>query len=132
MGWCLDCHRNNNYVGGREFRATDPTSFTVGSLDNVGTVMSQKPDPVVVWSQRRVAGQDDAHGAKPADAHAKAPETVADVEPNVAKLKKLIDSNPALKDLPSWRLANLPASHRAVYGEERFQNAPAQCSTCHQ
>ena len=136
MGWCLDCHRKNNYVGGREFRATDPTSFTVGSLDNVGTVMSQKPDPVVVWSQRRVAGQDAAHvkadaHAKP-DAHAKAPETVAEVDPNAAKLTKLIEANPAFKDLPSWRLANLPASHRLLYGEERFQNAPTQCSTCHQ
>ena len=125
MGWCLDCHRKANYVGGREFKHGDDTTFNVGALNNEGTVASAKPDPVVVWAQRQVKGAD-----APAEGHA-APATVADIE-SAAALDKLQKSNPAWKDLPRWRIADLPASHRAAYGGERFQNAPTQCSTCHQ
>ena len=45
------------------------------------------------------------------------------------ELQKLFEKYP---DLPRWRVPDLPESHRAFYGTEMLQNAPTQCSTCHQ
>ncbi len=141
MGWCLDCHRKSNYVGGREYQAGKPETFTVGTGDAVAANQRQDPDPTVVWLERRLAGRDEPAmpaGHPPLDTHAAptahaAPTTVAEVEPRYAdKLQKLLAQHPQWKDRPTWRIADLPESHRAIYGAERFQNAPVQCSTCHQ
>lgn len=138
MGWCLDCHRNNNYVGGPAFKhaqvqgtASDQL-FAVGAANNTAVIAQQDPDPVVVWHERQVAGKQaagkDAHKA-PVEIHAAA----AVPAPTTAKkLADLIAKHPEWNGMPSWRVANLPESHKVLYGKPEFMNAPTQCSTCHQ
>jgi hypothetical protein len=146
MGWCLDCHRKSNYVGGPGYREGDAASFTVGSAnyDVVRHPLRTPADPVVVFAEREVAGN-----AKPAaaPAHAEAapeaPAQPARASATAAFLKQL-KANPTL---PRWRVADLPATHVEAYrdlfvkdekGEviidfsRTFMNAPTQCSTCHQ
>ena len=131
MGWCLDCHRKSNYVGGREFKAGDALSFSVGTGNNLVALARQDRDPVVVFHERHLAGRDPGHAEEPST-HGRIPTTVADVETHAEKLQKLIAANPQWKDLPTWRISDLPDTHKAIYGDERFMNAPTQCSTCHQ
>jgi hypothetical protein len=150
MGWCLDCHRNSNYVGGRHYDPTDPSTFTVGSGSRMTLVERQEPDPVVTF----VTHAGTQAGAKPGEAA-----TTANAEPQAAPHQPLggeadrqtyitavLDDEklalPAeqhgamqakLQQLPIWRLADLPESHRKYYtNPASFQNAPTQCSTCHQ
>src|ERR1043165_2322618 len=72
MGWCLDCHRGSNYVGGLQFDGHAAT-FTVGTAnyDVVRHATRTPTDPVVAFSEREVAGNPKpaaaAHGhAEPA------------------------------------------------------------------
>lgn len=131
MGWCLDCHRKDNYVGGREYKAADASTFTVGTGDYTVANARQDKDPVVVWHERQLAGRTGQPEAT-ASTHGRIPLVVADVETHAEKLQALIAKNPQWKDLPTWRISDLPATHREFYGNERFMNAPTQCSTCHQ
>jgi hypothetical protein len=130
MGWCLDCHRKNNYVGGREYKPGQPETFRVGTGDYTVANARQDKDPVVVWHERELKGRDEAH-AEPST-HGRVATTVAEIETHAEKLQKLIAANPQWKDLPTWRISDLPETHRKIYGDERFMNAPTQCSTCHQ
>jgi Cytochrome c7 and related cytochrome c len=130
MGWCLDCHRKSNYVGGREYQPGKPETFTVGTGDYTVANARQDPDPVVEFHERRLAGRD-GQPSKPTTV-GQVPTTVAQVETHAEKLQKLIATKPEWRDLPSWRISDLPATHQKIYGDERFMNAPTQCSTCHQ
>ncbi len=133
MEWCLDCHRNTNYVGGPHYDPSKPTSFTVGSANYDAARQQEDKNPEVIWVPRRLAGSDD--GGKPVvgDGHGRLPQTVAEVEPTFATtLKKLMIEHPEWKDLPTWRIADLPDSHRKLYATAAYMNAPTQCSTCHQ
>ncbi|GDY14738.1 hypothetical protein LBMAG53_36160 [Planctomycetota bacterium] len=158
MGWCLECHRRSNYV-------SDPTKdegFAVGTASYPMQVGRQVPDPVVVFTPRKV------NGAAPEPAHATeihaihgdaAPVGHGDAalvshgssvpaanahEEYTRRLSKLMAAYP---ELPRWKTANLPASHRAyletIGGKSgkpidevellrTYMNAPTTCSTCHQ
>lgn len=116
MSWCLDCHRKSNYVGGPEAKPGDPTTNTVGVANNEAIRAREVADPPVVFRERQVKG------AAPEAGHA----------PTAAKpdrLASFLAENPGfaakVKDLPAWRAADLPDSHRLM-------NAATNCSTCHQ
>lgn len=68
MGWCIDCHRNNNYVGGPDFDGSDE-SFTVGQANYDVLRARIRPDRVPDMVERTVAGSDHGH-ADHADADA--------------------------------------------------------------
>lgn len=135
MGWCLDCHRKSNYVGGPGHQAGDATTFTVGTANYDVIRRRQLTDPVVFFKDRHVKPSS-GHAGHGAQAPGAAPAGGADV------LAKLRAQHP---DLPRWRLADLPETHRAHYkdlfdakgetGEAlstSFMNAATHCSTCHQ
>ncbi len=146
MGWCLDCHRKSNYVGGVQFDG-HPATFTVGTAnyDVVRHPTRTPTDPVVVFAERDVAGKPklaaDAHGhAEPAPAANTADKRASTHSAFIEQLK----ANPTL---PRWRVADLPATHQKGYYDlykksdgtmafddfsKTFMNAPTHCSTCHQ
>lgn len=177
MGWCLDCHRSDNYVGGREWDPKDPATFSVGT-GNYDVIRSRiKPDLTVAFLDRQTkkhTDADKAEGAEPAAdhghdhdhtehtdvatgtwdrpfGHAGSPTPKQD-----EMLADLLKQFPHLKGSPTWRLADLPETHQAIYREMieekagrplaeltteeqqrwlaqlSFQNSPTQCSTCHQ
>ena len=136
MEWCLDCHRKKNYVGGREYQPSKPETFVVGARDYTAAVHDQDPDPVVIWHERQLKGQEneevETEAKSPAKSHGRIPETVADIETNADRIAKLVAAHPEWKDLPTWRIADLPESHRVIYGKPQLMNAATQCSTCHQ
>ncbi|TVR47683.1 MAG: hypothetical protein EA402_01060 [Planctomycetota bacterium] len=62
MGWCISCHRNDNYVGGPEFMADDMRTFTVGVGDYDVIRHRIRPDNAVEYlveirEARRLAGK---------------------------------------------------------------------------
>lgn len=114
MGWCLDCHRRDNYVGGPGWDGRD-AGFRVGSANPEVTVRRMDRDPVVAWVQE----------------HRQLSSSAAPPQGLNARLDRLIAAHPEWKDLPRWRVADLPATHREFYGRVGLQNAPVQCSTCH-
>ncbi|MBA3685933.1 MAG: cytochrome c3 family protein [Planctomycetes bacterium] len=175
MGWCIECHRKTNYVGGPHYDPKDPSTFAVGTANYDVQRMRVKPDAVAEFVQRETKGVDDkahapaTHDAGHAHEHvAGAPAVTASAGPapfgeqaedsaqRREELAGLLKQYPKLKDLPNWRIADLPETHREVYGklidaeqdklgrtltdEEQlawfrhysFQNSPTQCSTCHQ
>ncbi len=137
MEWCLDCHRKMNYVGGRDYQADKPETFTVGAGNYAAANKQEERDPVVVWHERQLMGRNDATPAHVAhevevSAPGRKPQTVADVEPFAERMAKLVAIHPEWKDLPNWRIADLPESHRVIYGKPELMNAATQCSTCHQ
>ncbi len=151
MGWCLDCHRKSNYVGGPQHNGS-AESFTVGTAnyDVVRHDLRNPRDPVVTFTDRSVKtsakeGATHAHGMHgahaPSSAHEQKP--IARASTNSEFLKQL-KANPTL---PRWRVADLPETHRDAYkdlfekdsnGElivnlsKTLMNAPTQCNTCHQ
>ncbi|MBA2480877.1 MAG: cytochrome c3 family protein [Planctomycetes bacterium] len=147
MKWCLDCHRKSNYVAGRAYDPSDPSTFTVGTADRETQRQRQEHDPLVTFAARQVSATnapeaDHAHekpatplpaantttGERARDRHL---ETVLDAQTIPPALRAAMKAK--LKDLPIWRLADLPETHRAYYtSEASFQNAPTQCNTCHQ
>ncbi len=178
MGWCLSCHRKSNYVGGPAYDGADPATFAVGT-GNYDVLRARiKPDAVVKFVERDTKHMDAPAGEAVAE---QAPEP-AEHAPNaatagtegwyrpfgeagaptpeqLAKIRHIVESFPQLKDAPSWRIADLPETHRAIYTEMiaelakkeghsldkvtaedqrrwlmqlSFQNSPTQCSTCHQ
>jgi hypothetical protein len=163
MGWCLDCHRKSHYVGGPNYNAQDPSTFTVGTFNYDIQRARVKPDGNAVFVPRDVQGNttehDDSH---PADVkHHAVVSTMNDHQDALAKLfadPKLTwndEVKAKVRQLPVWRVADLPETHRAYYysaeemarklegqktGEEvlnfilanDFMNSPTQCSTCHQ
>ena len=131
MEWCLDCHRKMNYVGGREYQPGKAETFTVGAGNYVAANQQEERDPVVDWHERQLKGHDEVKPATPAS-HGVYPEKVSDVEPFSERMANLIAKHPEWKDLPSWRIADLPESHRVIYGKPELMNAATQCSTCHQ
>jgi pyocin large subunit-like protein len=129
MGWCLECHRRTNYVGGPGYDAKDPATFAVGTANYDVQRLRIKPDAVADFVERRTKAATD--GA-PADAHAGHDhDESANDEPTerpfgshgampesqLRAMSELVAAYPQLKDLPAWRLADLPVSHRAIYGE---------------
>jgi hypothetical protein len=148
MSWCVDCHRKSNYVAGREYREEDPATFVVGTASRDIVRQRQVADPVVAFAS--------SHQTPHADAHAHAPSATAQAEITPSRLSTSGESAredylqavieersvpPALREamkakwrnLPIWRLADLPETHRAFYkNPSGFQNAPTQCNTCHQ
>ncbi len=154
MGWCLDCHRRTNYLGGRTYDERDPASFTVGTANNQAIVRKQDQDQPVVWAERQLKGRTPSApaGEAPAgDDHA-GHHHPAPAEPRTTvktQVDELIAKHPEWRNLPRWRIADLPESHRAIYRDlykdvpeaeqlslfdlqRSFMNAPTQCSTCHQ
>jgi hypothetical protein len=154
MSWCLDCHRNSNYVGGRRYDPADPSSFAVGGADRATQRAREEADPVVDFVARQVKTGEAKPEAKPVEGETgeRAPakpvipagegareqmvKTVFDAhEQDSATLPPQLREamRARVKELPVWRLADLPETHRAYYQDEKsFQNAPTQCSTCHQ
>jgi hypothetical protein len=127
MSWCLDCHRKSNYVGGPGSDPKDPTTWRIGTADYAAVRDREEADPVVEFRSRQVKGQPagDAH-AEPAPAGGAVGIVPANAGSRLAEFLKL---NPQfadkVKDLPAWRAADLPESHRLM-------NAATNCSTCHQ
>ncbi len=158
MGWCLDCHRKSNYVGGLDFDGQSPT-FTVGTAnyDVVRDAKRTPQDPLVHFNEREVKGAP-APVAAPAtpvagDGHAASAHAVSDpgavADARASTHRKFIEQLRAQENqgLPRWRIADLPATHQQVYHElyrqndgtldfedfsKTFMNAPTHCSTCHQ
>ncbi len=160
MGWCLDCHRQSKYVGGRRYDPADPSSFAVGGADRETQRQRQLPDDVVEFVARQVdtgkaapaveshAPESTDHSAESARQPLPAGEAgratlVQDVVESHAQDAK--DHGMALPpelraamqakvaNLPIWRLSDLPETHRKYYTDAAgFQNAPTQCNTCHQ
>ena len=151
MGWCLDCHRKSNYVGGLAFDG-QPATFTVGTAnyDVVRSTQRTPPDPLVQFTERDVAGskaktEAPAHGGEHppvADAAAVADQRASTHSAFIKQLQAQENQG-----LPRWRIADLPATHQQVYRElyrekggelnfedfsKTFMNAPTHCSTCHQ
>jgi hypothetical protein len=122
MQECLDCHRKSNYVGGPQSVPGDPTTYSVGVANNAAILDREVADPVVTFAERQVAGAKPAehghheHAGPPADQHAGRLAAFLAAKPEFAA---------KVKDLPAWRKADLPDSHRLM-------NAATQCSTCHQ
>ena len=131
MEWCLDCHRKTNYVGGREYQPSKAETFNVGASNYVAANQQEDRDPVVDWHERQLKGRDEVKATTPAT-HGVLPQKVSDVEPFSERMAKLMAKHPEWKDLPSWRIADLPESHRVIYGKPELMNAATQCSTCHQ
>jgi hypothetical protein len=158
MGWCLDCHRRSNYVGGPAYHADDPHTFTVGTANYDVIRARQDENPIVTFAQRDIAGNAPPHAAEAmgAGSDAAPPRDPRQLESNqpvlttqaappatlgeeqFRRLQTLIAEHP---DLPRWRVADLPETHRAIYAElykedaglgATFMNAATQCSTCHQ
>lgn len=137
MGWCIDCHRNTNYVGGPAYDPARPETFSVGT-GNYDVVRDRiKPDGIADFAPRPTYGHD-GHG----HGEAKAPDEAeverqkqvalaaqqqntdrpflshgAMTESQEKALAKLIEAKPALRDLPNWRLVDLPETHRIIYQE---------------
>jgi len=147
MGWCLDCHRKSNYVGGLNFDG-HPTTFTVGTAnyDVVRHATRTPTDPVVSFTERDVAGNTKPAGEVHAHASAE-PVAGADADKRASTHSAFIKQLEANKGLPRWRIADLPATHQQVYYDlykksdgslafddfsKTFMNAPTHCSTCHQ
>lgn len=146
MGWCLDCHRKSNYVGGVNFDGL-AANFTVGTANyDVLRHPTRTPtDPVVTFTERDVAGNTkpaaDAHHATVASAG------VTDSDKRASTHTAFIEQLKVHQGLPRWRIADLPATHQKVYYDlykrsdgtlafddfsQTFMNAPTHCSTCHQ
>lgn len=117
MSWCLDCHRRSNYVGGPDSDPADPASFSVGVAGYDAVRDREQADPPVVFHERQVKG---------AEPHAPA---AAPTAPKADRLAAFLAARPEfaarVRELPAWRAADLPESHRLM-------NAATQCSTCHQ
>ncbi len=178
MGWCIECHRKTNYVGGPHYDPKDPATFAVGTANYDVQRARVKPDAVADFVERKTKMNDGAL-EKPADhdvgtAHAENPGEPTKLasggpqpfggqaepgEQRQSDMAALMKMYPQLKDLPNWRVDDLPHTHRKVYGEMleaeaakqgrkledfsdaeqlawfrhfSFQNSPTQCSTCHQ
>lgn len=149
MGWCLDCHRSSNYVGGPQY-AGKAEDFTVGSAnyDVVRHPLRTPKDPVVTYVERDV--KQNSQDNKEADSHKghdHASPTEQQVIPRASTHAAFINNLRSHPTLPQWRVADLPATHRDAYkdlyeknaqGEliidlsKTFMNAPTQCNTCHQ
>jgi hypothetical protein len=145
MGWCLDCHRKSNYVGGPGYQPGKPETMTVGTANYDVIRRRQLTDPVVFFAERQVkANSADGHAAHEEVAHAS--EAHGEAKPAAegeAKAQDLIAKLAAAHPtLPRWRLVDLPETHREFYkdlfdakGEAlgtSLMNAATQCSTCHQ
>jgi hypothetical protein len=146
MGWCLDCHRKSNYVGGVTFDGV-AANFTVGTAnyDVIRHPTRTPTDPVVTFTERDIAG----NTKSAADAHhaPAAPADKAESDKRASTHTAFIEQLKANPGLPRWRVADLPATHREVYRKlyensdgtlsfddfaRTFMNAPTHCSTCHQ
>jgi Cytochrome c7 and related cytochrome c len=149
MGWCLDCHRKSNYVGGPNYNGHAET-FAVGTAnyDVVRHDMRTPKDPIITFKEREVKTSA-AETAKPS--HEAGRQPVVEHEPaaipRASKDPEFIKQLQAHPNLPRWRVADLPETHRAAYkdlyqkdgnGElivdlsKTLMNAPTQCNTCHQ
>lgn len=132
MGWCIECHRSTNYVGGPGYDPKDPATFAVGTANYDVQRLRIKPDQIVDFVTRETkANVADAPvadapvaavpEAQPASGNEQVerPFGTAGALPSdqQAKLSELLRTYPQLKDLPAWRLVDLPVSHRAIYGE---------------
>lgn len=130
MGWCMECHRKTNYVGGPNYKPADPATFHVGT-GNYDVIRARiKPDEVTEFVQRHTKHDDHGHGeaAAHAEPEAHAPAAVAQ-EPRPfgnggrmtaeqeKRIRELLAEKPTLANVPGWRLTDLPESHQKIYGE---------------
>jgi hypothetical protein len=153
MSWCLDCHRKSNYVGGRRYDPADPTTFAVGTGSRSAQLDREEPDAVVDFVARQVKTSAAPQAAAAPQAEGEQPQQPKRIlrgeGDREAMVKTVVDAHETdtttlppqlravmrerLRDLPVWRLADLPETHRAFYQDPAsFQNAPTQCNTCHQ
>lgn len=148
MGWCLDCHRKSNYVGGATFDGL-AANFTVGTAnyDVVRHPTRTPTDPVVTFTERDVAGKPTADASAAVAHAAPAPVAGSDADKRASTHSAFIEQLKNNQGLPRWRIADLPATHQQVYYDlykksdgslafddfsKTFMNAPTHCSTCHQ
>jgi hypothetical protein len=162
MGWCLDCHRKSHYVGGLAYDAKDPATFTVGTFNYDLQRARVRPDAEAVFAPRPVKGNGEHAEGHKGGFGLKENKMVVSLNDHEDAVKKLFDANPGwseetkdkIRQLPLWRVADLPETHRAYYwnAEEAavafkgknddqvrdyilshdYMNSPTQCSTCHQ
>ena len=125
MGWCIECHRRTNYVGGPGYDPKDPATFEVGTANYDVLRLRIKPDAVAAFVERETAAEPhgDAHAAKAhnhaANEQIERPFGSAGAIPSdqQRKLDGLLAQYPQLKDVPAWRLVDLPVSHQKIYRE---------------
>ncbi len=150
MGWCLDCHRRSNYVGGRRYDPEDPASFAVGTANREVMRARDIGDPTVEFIRRGAQAPREDSTASASKVPEHPPRGEAERERLVTTVLDGHDQSGAgevatlppelreamrkrVSNLPIWRLSDLPETHRAYYGDAHsFQNAATQCTTCHQ
>ncbi len=145
MGWCLDCHRKSNYVGGPGYKHADPATFAVGTANYDVVRARQNDDAVVEFTPRQVAP--DTAKAAPHGEAAAGQQAAHDADGTFDAIKHLVAAHPEIAKRPIWRLADLPETHREAYKQffdkdgngqlipelsRTLMNAPTQCNTCHQ
>lgn len=167
MGWCMDCHRNDNYVGGTEYNPEDQSTFSVGSANRTVKKLRVRPDSVVPFEDRYTKAK--SKGAEEGGAHGGGTTVVPEPSHHLrygydsdeddklggrkfftqAMANELSAFFEKYPDLPRWKVPNLPEVHAELYYTEEqkaaghanikdlrsfdtFQNAPTDCSTCHQ
>ena len=184
MGWCIECHRQDHYVGGAGYDGSD-ASFTVGTANYDVLRARIQPDQAVAFAERKTQGEaGDAHGDEHGRSHAHEDQDHREFRGSLALAEELdaevfnrsyfssaqaeaLQKRSGTNDeccqagaaaLPRWRIPDLPSVHAQFYSDlkskaeldampeaERnrwlkanikkfnsFQNAPTQCSTCHQ
>ena len=81
MGWCIDCHRGDNYVGGPGFDGENMETFTVGVGDYDVIRSRIRPDNAPYFNTEILKAKEKmakAHGEKPAEKVAQKPESEAE------------------------------------------------------
>jgi hypothetical protein len=166
MGWCIECHRSENYVSSNSKRSglhdrydpENPRSFVVGTGNYDVIRHNIRPDNVVNFEDRQTDSNVPTENTEVHVGHAhtdEGKEHLADHEDRGERLRGIFKESQdkellnltyftaaqrdhlqnLLKeypDLPRWRVADFPETHKAFYGKMMHQNAPTQCSTCHQ
>ena len=147
MGWCMDCHRNDNYVGGPGFDGENMETFTVGVGDYDVIRSRIRPDNAPLFNTEIEEAK--IKLAKASGQKIEKKEKTAKVEGEPRNMRGGYDSSlegernakgeleivPTMEyyttaqgqkmehllakypNLPRWRVQDLPETHRAFYGD---------------
>ena len=122
MGWCMDCHRNDNYVGGPDYQGT-PESFTVGTANYDVLRARIIPDRVVKMSDVHVKSAYDPTFVSDAETMRNIfDESIKDDLHNTEYLTQrqmdvLNEAFARYPEMPRWKVPELPELHAEFYGE---------------